>query len=302
MPPVNSKLHIDRLLSNISIKYRNPDYIAMQLLPEVPVIKESDVYRIYDRHFKLPQTLRAVGAVAREASFDVSTATYSLERHSLVDYVADRQAENFDGDDLRAATTEFLTDKILLRLEKSVLDLFTSTNWSQGVSLAAGGTFSDNTTTSNPIPIFDTGTTTLIANSGQKPSYALMGRTGFVAVKNHTSVIDRIKYTSMDVNEAKIASLLGVPKLLVSTQHLDTAAEGIAASLSPLFSDKMFLGYVPAAASVMAPSAGYIFRNKLPLTKRWRDEPREADAIEVNMEYQAKVVASLCGYFINNTE
>jgi hypothetical protein len=44
-----------------------------------------------------------------------------------------------------------------------------------------------------------------------------------------------------------------------------------------------------------------MFQRNKPLVRRWREEEREADAIEVDCEYSFKVVASLSGYFINDT-
>ena len=298
--PTQGQLHVDKLLSDLSLKYRNNEFIAQKIFPEVSVKKSSDLYRVYDRNFRLPESKRAMGGTAREHSFSVSTASYNLEWHALKDYVADRAAENYDLADLRAEVTEELSDKILQRLEKSVCDLFTSSNWSLNVSLASGAEFSANTTTSNPIPVFDTGASTVIANSGKKPNFGVMRRDAFVAVKNHISVLDRVKYTQKEIDEGVIASLLGLPELHISLVSIDTAAEGQAASISALWDEHAFLGWKPASASPLTPSAGYIFRNMRPMVKRFRVEEREADAIEVNMEYQAKVVASLCGYLIKN--
>jgi hypothetical protein len=300
--PFVSSLHVDRLLSNISVKFRNTNFNAMNVFPEVPVTEFSDLYRVYDRNFKLPETRRSVGGVSREAAFYFSNATYVLEWHALKDYVADRAAQNYDIADLRADTTENLSDMILRRLEKSVMDLFVKANWSLNVSLAANNTFGDQTTGSNPIPIYDTGATTVIANSGQKPNFTLVPRATFTAMKNHISVLDRTKYTSKEMDQNILAALLGVDNMYIEDMSYDTTPEGVAASLTPFLTDVAFLGWKPSSPGPLQPSAGYVFRNSRPMVKRWRVEEREADAIEVNMEYQAKVVASLCGYLIINTE
>lgn len=299
MPFVN-QTHVDTLLSNLSIKYRNEEYIAMQVFPEVPVKKTSDLYRVYDRNFRLPDTLRANKGLAREWGFEVSTAGYNLERHSLKDYVSDTDADNYDLADLRAETTEELTDVILRRMEKSVADLFTTTQWSLGVSLAAGAQFSANTTTSNPIPVFDTGAATVIANSGKRPNFGILPVTGYIACKNHISVLDRTKYTTSDMSLVILARLFDLETLLMPQAVVDTSALGVASSISYLFGDIAFLGYKPSNPGPLRASSGYIFRKSIPMTKRWRVEERESDAIEVNMEYQAKVVASLSGYLIND--
>ena len=47
MPEV-SQVHIDAALTNVSVAYRNPDYIADIIAPQVAVRKQSDKYYIYD--------------------------------------------------------------------------------------------------------------------------------------------------------------------------------------------------------------------------------------------------------------
>lgn len=298
--PLKNQLHVDTLLSNISVKYKNQDYIADRVFPIMPVKKTSDLYRVYDRNFRIPETKRASKGEARQHIFEVSTAGYRLEHHALKDFVGDTEADNYDLADLRADVTEELTDVIMRRREKSVADLFTSTNWSLGVSLAAANAFSANTTVSNPVPLFDTGASTIIQNSGFPPNFIVLPRDGFVACKNHVSVLDRVKYTSADMTPQMLAALFEVPELLVPLASVDTAAPGVASSISPIFPDHAFLGYKPARPSPMQPSCGYIFEKTRSLVKRWRVEEREADCIEVNKQYQAKVVASLTGYLIKD--
>lgn len=299
MPKANT-IHVDRLLSGISLKYRNKNFIAMEVFPEVQVKKDSDLYRIYDRNFRLPETSRANKAKARMHDFDVSTGQYILEEHALKDVVTDRDADNYDLASLRADTTEELTDKILLRMEKSVADLFTSTSWSQNVSLTAAQQWSLDTTTSNPIPLMDTASCTVIENSGFDPSHAIIPKRVMIKAKNHSSIIDRIKYTNVNVTAEMMAGLFDLPKLLVPKAVLDSSAEGVAASIAPLWGDNVFVGYRAERPSPLKPSSGYIFRSSMPLVKRWRDEEVAGEYIEAGMRYQAKVVASLAGYLLKD--
>jgi len=298
--PQSNKIHQDKALSQISIKYRNKSFIAMEVFPEMAVKNESDKYYIYDRDFRLPETARANKAEAKEHSFDLSTASYVLEEHALKDYVSDRDAKNYDLPSMRADVTEELTDKILLRLEKSVADLFTSTSWSQNVSLSAAQQWSLDTTTSNPIPLMDTAATTVIDNSGYEPNIGIIPHKAMINAKNHSSIIDRIKYTNVNVTEQMLAGLFDLPKLLVPKAVIDSSAEGVAASIGDVWGDNVFVGYRAERPSPLKPSAGYVFRSSKPLVKRWRVEERESEAIEVGMLYQAKVVASLAGYLIKD--
>ncbi len=301
--PFQNQLHVDKLLSNVSIKYRSNDFIAMNLFPEVPVKTDSDKYRIHAANFKLPQTLRANKGIANEAYFEVSTASYILEDHALKSYISDDDVDNYDIGDLRADTTEELSDFILRRLEKSVFDLFTTTNWSLNTSLAATALWTLDTVASNPLPVVDTAASTVLVNSGMKVNYGVISRAGFVACRNHQSIMDRIKYTQTGiVTEQLLGSLFGVPEFYVSNAQLDTGNLGATSVVGPIFSDKVFFGYKPPRPTLLAPSAGYIFRKNVPMVRRWRDEERNCEAIEVRMKYAAKVVASLSGYLINNIE
>lgn len=300
--PLKSNLHVNKLLSNVSVAYTNAEYIADKLFPQVPVVKDTDLFRVYDRNFKVPETSRAPKAVAKEASFDFSTSSYALEQHALKDYVGVDEEEQNDLGSLKVDTTEFLTDTILRRMELSMAALFTTTNWSLNVSLAAANAFTANTTVSDPVPVFDTGATTIISNSGKTPNFGFIPRVEFVAIKNHISVLDRVKYTSSEVSEAMIKALVGLPELHIPTAVQDTAAEGLAVSTSPFFAAKCFLGWKPATGGgVKTPSCGYTFMSSKPRVRSWFDNERNADAIEVEVKYQSKVVASLTGYLIAGT-
>lgn len=300
--PLKSQLHVNQLLSNVSVQYKNSEYIWDKVFPQIPVMKDTDYYRVYDRAFKVPETKRAPKGVAREFTFEFSLASYALEQHALKDYVGVDEEENNDQGSLEVDTVESLTDAIYRRIELSVASLFTTTNWSLNVSLAAANVWSANTTVSDPIPVFDTGMTTVINNSGKTPNFAILPRDGYVAMKNHVSVLDRVKYTSSEVSQAMLQGLIGVQELLVPTAVQDTAADGLAASISPFFSDFAFLGWKPAGGGgIKTPSCGYTFLRSTPRVRSWKDEERNATAIEVEIKYQPKVVASLTGYLINNT-
>lgn len=300
--PLKSNLHVNQLLSNVSVQYKNEEYIFPKAFPIVPVAKDTDLYRVYDRQFKVPETKRAPKGVANEYGFDFSTSTFALEQHALKDYVGVDEVQNNDQGSLEVDATENLTDAIYRRMELSLANLFTTTNWSLNVSLAATAIWSSNTTVSDPVPIVDTGASTVINNSGKKPNFMILPRDGFVAVKNHVSVLDRVKYTSSEVSPAMIQAMFGVQELLVPTSVQDTAAEGLTPVIAPFFADFAFMGWKPSGGGgLKTPSCGYMFEKAAPRVRSWFDNERNATAIEVEVKYQPKVVASLTGYLINNT-
>lgn len=296
--PLKSQLHVNKLLSNVSVQYRNEEYIWDKVFPQIPVSKDTDLYRVYDRNFKVPETRRAPKGVAREYNFEFSTSSYALEQHALKDYVGVDEEEQNDQGSLQVDATENLTDAIYRRAELMCAALFTKTSWSLTVSLASGAAFSDNTTTSDPVRIFDTGASTVIANSGKTPNFGILPRAGFISFKNHVSVLDRIKYTSSEVSKAMVQAAVGLQELHVPVSIYDSADDGIAFSGSAFFTHA-FLGWKPAGGGGMkTPSCGYTFISSKPRVRSWKDEERNATAIEVEVKLQPKVVASLTGYLI----
>jgi hypothetical protein len=293
---MRSKLHRDELLSNISVKYQPQGYIAMQVFPEVSVKKDSNEFRQYVRDWRLPETRRANKAESNQHDFDVTYSTYSLEKHSLKDLISDDDKDNYDIADLRVETTQNLTDAILRRMEVRTAALFTSTQWSLNVSLAAG--FDSNTTTTNPIPYFETAASTVLKQSGFEANFGIITRDTKNAMKNHVSIIDRIKYTSREVTIGMLQGLLGVGNLLEANGVYDNSHKGVADNIVDIWPKHSFVGYKPAKAGPLAPSCGYVFRKNIAEVKRWRDEARDGEWIEVNQKYSPQVIASLAGYLI----
>lgn len=300
--PLRSQIHVDTLLSNVSVLYRNESYIGMEIFPEVQVKKTSDLFRVYERNFRTPESLRANRGVANEWTFNVSNSTYNLEKHALKDYISDDDAENYDLNSLEVDTTEHLTDAILRRFEKSVASLITTTSWSLNLSLTSTLAWNATTGSSSPDPVaqFDTATVSVVTNSGKRPNITGMGLTAWNALKNNFQINDRVKYTSSEVSMNMVAKLIGTGKLVVSEQVEDTADEGSStgSNIVALWNDRVFHGYRPPNAGPKQPSAGYTFRKSTPMVKKWRDEDRESQVVEVGMMYQPRVVASLCGFII----
>lgn len=300
--PLKSQLHVNQLLSNVSVQYKNQSYIWDKIFPMVPVMKDTDLYRVYEQNFRVPETRRAPKAVAREMEFYVSTSSYALEQHALKEYIGVDEAENYDLGGLQVDATEYLTDAIYRRIELTVAGLFTKTSWSLNVSLSSTLTFSQNTTISDPVAVFDTAASTILANSGYTPNFAFITNDTRIAIKNHVSVLDRVKYTSSEIDVGMIGSLLGVPELLIATAIYNSGNEGdvSATSLGNFYGDGAFVGWKPSAPGLKTPSCGYTFMRSAPRVRSWFDEERNANAVEVEIKFQPKIVASLTGYFIGN--
>ena len=300
---------INTPLSNLSVKYSNDQsmFIAGKVFPQVPVKKETDAYYVFGKdNFLIPETLRANKSPANQSEYALSTSTYELERHSLRDLVSDRDRENSD-DGLMpdADTTEHLTEQVLLRKELQAANtLFTSTNFSNGHSLTSTLQWSNLTNTSDPIGDVATATTVILQNSGRKPTNVITGFEAFQGLQNHPNILERIKYSERAIiSEELISSVFGVSQLNIGQAVYNTAKEGAAASMSYVWATDAWIGYLDQSTSLKSASAVKTFvkseRREMPFSvKKYRDEEREGDWIEVNSFFVTKPVATSAAYLV----
>ena len=126
-------LHVDRFLTNISIAYRNPGYIADQLFPIVPVRKQSDKIPGYDQSpwFRDEAALRAPGTKSRRGGWSVTSDNYFCDKYSYGHEIDDDTRDNADEPfNLDNEASEFVTDKLQLRREVSfAANFFTTGVW-----------------------------------------------------------------------------------------------------------------------------------------------------------------------------
>lgn len=299
--PFFNNTHINKALTNISVKYTFAEGIADEVFPSVPVKKESDVYYIYDgSNLRLDETIRANRAEANEVGHNYSTASYVLEEHALKELISDRDRDNADKPlSLDTDSTENLTEKILLRREfETVKIAFTTTSWSSNATIASAAAW--DTSTSAPIADVLTATTSVLKNGRRRANRIVMGIEVFNKLKVNSSTVDRIKYTERgNVTEDILASLFDVEKVLVGMSSYDAGAEGQAASTTFLWGKDLLAYYVPKSPKLKVPSAGYLLTIGQKLkTKKWRKESRGGDMIEVSTMFLPRAVATSSAYLI----
>lgn len=306
--PVQGPIHVDRPLTNISIAFKSEGLIADELFPQVPVVHETDSYFVFDRanSMRTPRAERANGADAAEDNIVMTTATYRVAEFALKDIITDRDRNNQDpGLNLEVSTVEDLTDKILRVKEVDAATLvFTNGNWANESSLAAAGAWSANTTVSNPILNMDSGASTVLTNSGRPANVGVLDYRTFLAAKEHTSIVERIRFVSSDsVTPKLLQGLFNLEMLLIAKGQQNTAVEGVAATMANIWTDSAWIGYVEQSPGLRRPSALYCFKQSGGGTevRRWRDDPRKGEWFEVSQKYAQDSPASECGYLIVDT-
>lgn len=308
--PRPSQVHVSKALENISVAYMPQGLVAQDVSKVVPVMHESDTYFVYSKdNLRVLSTVWADGDVPNRSTWNLSTSTYTLTRNALRDLVTDRTKDNADiAVKPEVDVTEALTGQIKLKMEIDLFSLINSlTSWAARTSLSSTQRWSQNTTISNPITFVDSATTSVRRRSGMKANTMVISDGTFKAAKEHTSIVDRIKYTSQQsVTPDLLATLFNVDKVLVSGAVQNTADEGITDVLADVATDTAFVGYVEPNPGLRKPSTFYTFQKEgatRPFrVRKYRDDEREGDWIEVSSFYQIRVVSSDCGYIINDTE
>lgn len=299
MPDI-SMVHVDQALTEVSIAYRNLQYVADAVFPVVPVSKQSNKYFIYSKdNFRTLDDARRPGARANEIDWALSTDTYYCDGHALAQAIPDEMRANADqAIDVDVDTTEVLTDLIYLQREILVAAKAADpTVITQNTTLSGTGQWSDYTN-SNPITAIEDQKVTILKQIGQLPNSLLVSYPVFKALRNHPQIIDRFKYSQVGIVQPDhLKSVFNVDNLYIGGAIKNLAKEGAADSLDYVWGKNALLFYKPATPGRRTVSLGYQFTLLFGantggfLVKRYRDEARTADIVEVQLYYDSKIVA-----------
>lgn len=306
--PYSSDVHIDQALTNISIYYRNDEYVADQLFASVPVDKRSDAYFLYGREaFRKMDDLVRPRATAPEWDYTLAKATYYAERHAQRHLVTDDERMMSDSPlspDIDA--TEILTDRIINNREFAILALVTSaTQITQNVTLSGTSQWSDYTN-STPLTVIKTARTTVRLGATKPANVFAVGYEVAVTLADHPSVKDLVKYTSADnIADSGLPTTLRGLKVVEAGAFIDSSNEGQSPSLSTAFGKNALVAYVNPNPGLKTLSLGYVFEAPDATTGqrgfstiRYRDDHKHGEWLEVATCYSAVLIAPNAGYLV----
>ena len=309
--PTSSDVHVDAILSNMSVAYMQEAYafVAGRAFPTVNVQKQTDKYVTYSQadFFRDQVQRRADGTESAGTGYSLSTATYNAEVYALHKDIGDQTRANADIPlNMDMDATRFLSQQMLIRQEVQwASDAFTTGVWGTD---ATPGTLWD-AASSTPIADVETAKNAVLTNTGYVPNCVIMSYKVFSALVDNSDIVDRIKYTSQEsVTEELLARLFGVDRVLIMAATYNTANEGATASYSLVGDKDGLVCYTPANPGLMVPSAGYNMvwtgvsagLGTGAAVSRDRIEERKADRIEIEAAFDFKIVSSALGYFLSN--
>lgn len=321
--PTASDVHVNRPLTNISVAtiQEATNFVALQAFPIVPVSKRSDVYYSYDSAYwnSDEMQVRAPGTEAAGNGYAVDgTPNYFCQEYAFKKLIADSIRANADAPlNLDMEATKYVTLKALIKLER----LFAANYMAGGVwtrdydgnasSPGSNEVLQWNDASSTPIEDVWDAKAEVLECTGFEPNRLVLGYPVFKTLINHPDIVDRVKYGGVPGNPATIdapelAQVFKVEKVLVSRGIYNSAKEGASSASHSFINGKnALLCYVPPAPGLMTPSAGYIFAwtgntgagSNGQRIKRYRDEPKASDVVEIEMYVDPKKVAADMGAF-----
>lgn len=300
-PPTGSdNVHIDQVLTNISVGWSNEGLVAERLFPTVRVRKQSDKYYTFGREAWLPESgdYRAPGTEANEIpGVAVSLDTYYAQEHSLQVAVTDEERENTDSPmSPDRDGTELVTSKIVLGRELAMKNLVTdATQYATDmtVTLSGGAQWnSANYATSDPIKDIKAGRRAMHANVFMEPNTAIIPYQVMAELEDHPDFIERIKYSERSILTPEIISaVVGIRNIIVPGTGIASGSDLIPGYL---WGKDVLLAWVPPRAGLKIPAFAYEFvwtiGGSTQVVDRWRENRRKSDVIRCSRRYDLKLV------------
>lgn len=298
---------IDPILTEVARGYKNADFIGDALFPVVPVGQRGGkIIEFGKEDFKLYATGRAPGANTKRVQYGYAGASYALEQHALegqVPFELMDDASAVPGIDMGRVAIMKTQNIIGLRLEKGRADLaVNAANYAASNKLALSGTdmWSD-LAQSDPIAHVEAAKEAVRAKTGRRANTVVMGAAVMAKLRQHSKIIDRIKYTGRDVPTPELlASLFGVQRVLVG----DAVYANDAGDFIDVWGDNVVVAYTDTSglADMGVPSYGYTYQlSGYPIVEQaYNDRNSKSWLYPVTDESTPVIAGAEAGYLISN--
>lgn len=227
---------IDPQRTAIAIAYRNPAYIADEVLPRVTVATQEFKYLEYPlaESFTVPDTLVGRKGRPNEVDLTATEATSNTEDYGLDDPIPQADIDNAPRNyDPVGRAVEQLSDYIALDREVRVAGkVFAAGSYPAGNKIQLSGTsqFSD-FTNSDPVGVIMAGLDACLV----RPNVAVLGQAVYSKLAQHPKIVKAVLGNAGDSGIATrqaIARLFELEDVLVGQSRLNTAKKGQAATLA----------------------------------------------------------------------
>lgn len=262
-------VHIDKLMTTISVAFKNEEYIAEQVYPIVMVDKQSDIIPQYPKSEWLRDVVQPYvpGTKGARSGYAVDTELkYFCQGWKLGKLLPDDVVANADEPfNMFRDAAAWLEEQALLRWELEFADnhlgaIGAGAAWTQKAA-PADFTAWDNYAGSDPINdlrVFADISRTL---TGKISNKAIMGKLTWDKLVDHPLIVDRLKYTSKEsITKEMLARLVGLETILIGSAINVTSIEGeTPVTVGEVFPKNVLVVAVPNRPGLLTPAGGYTF-------------------------------------------
>jgi hypothetical protein len=304
------KAQVDKLLTNVAIMQKVKGTVAEQLFPSIKTAQYSGLLGKYGKsHLRIENSVKGGrGKYRRVETITRLTQQFLIEGHGLEGFVSKEDYVNVETP-FEAERDEVLglQSALILEKEKVLADAITATGtMTQNVTLTGANQLSDYLN-SDPIDIFSDARQAIMDGCGEIPNVAVMDYKVWDKLRFHPQMLDALGFKESrpgGLNEAELASAMGVEKLLVAQARYNSAKEGQADSMAPVWGKDIVMMVAPPALSVGIQTLGFWVTpsgsSPRKVYKQSNFNPPGSTAILVEDEYDLLLSDVACGYLIKS--
>lgn len=304
-------LHVDQWLTNMSIGYKNPVYIADTVFPTIPVQRQSNLIPAYDQSpwFRNQAHNRAPGTIPHRDSFTVTSKLYSCLQYAFGYEIPDEYRSNTDAPyDLDRDGVAFVTDRLQMSREiNAATEYFKTGVWGSEHTVGTGpGQFTiwDDYADSAPLMDITNWQEEVVGKGIPTPNTLVIGSEVWAKLKWHPNLTgimptDTMRVATLDL----MRTALDLDRILVGRALFTPTVAGVAETsvvYNRIWGKNALVVYIAPAPALMTPSAGYSFvwnrvPNALQYISRVREENKYTDVINGFSHYDTRVLVPNAG-------
>jgi hypothetical protein len=308
--PEPGAVHVDKVLTDFSVQYRNEAMVWRDLMPVVRVQKRSDKFLKYTKEdsFRLYDDALGPKSMPNEVDWGVSTDTYAVVDHGYGDWLPQETIDNAD-DPLQPEldTVSFLNLLADIAQEKRVADVvFNASTYPSGNKIQLSGTAQWGNSADDPIGNI----LTAIESCFVRANTIIMGAEAWMVFRKLPEVLDAVKgATRQQSTPGGLATveecrgLFEVQNWIVGRARYITTKEGQTATYARLWGKHCAALYVDPSPGVRSITFGATFVEQDRQITRDFDPKRGvkgAHFFKLAWNSAEKVIASDLGYFIQD--
>jgi hypothetical protein len=270
-------VHQDSILTNLSVKYANSEYIGLSLMPVVQVGKQSGTFFTYDKRDRLAYPDDDLGprGSANEIDEHRSTGSYFAKSYGLKNYVDGMTLANEDAPlNEMVDLVESVNEAIAFREELRIAAILGTAGNFGGNTTALGSTVRWDDAGSNPVGDIQSAIAALWNGRGRTKLVAYTSLDVWNVLSRNSQILDLFKYNGSSPGLATpqmFAQWFGIKEIYIGASRKDTANVGAAASYARIWPDVFGIVRVAEGPSLRNAAFGYTLRWGEKRTDEWFD-------------------------------